>query len=94
MDAGMDTTLVIPALGSSSGHLLFSYPLLHQFDITITDHIPLMITMSMIVMTEFGSPGIGNTGVAPMVGKKSGFPATGNGGNDSGGKVFLLELPL
>lgn len=82
MGTGTDTPIMaIPALGSSSGHLLFFYPpLLRRFDTTITDPIPLMITMNMTAMTEFGFRGIGNTGAAPMVGKKSGFPAIGNGG--------------
>jgi hypothetical protein len=75
----MDTTMVIPALGFLLGHLLFLYPLLHLFDTTITDLILLTITMSMTGMTEFGSRGIGNIGMAPTAGKESGCPAIGNG---------------
>ena len=78
---GMGTTIMaIPALGSSSGHVLSFYPLLRQFDTTITDLIPLTITMSMTGMTGSGSQGIGNIGMAPTVGKEFGFLVTGNGG--------------
>ena len=80
MVTGTDTRIMaIPALGSLSVRLLFSCPLLRQFDTTITDLILLMITMRMSGMTEFGSQGIGNIVVAPTDGKEFGFLAIGNG---------------
>lgn len=80
MGTGTDTTLMaVRILDSLSGHPVFLYPLLRQFAITITDLILLTITMGTTGMTECGSQGIGNTEVAPMVGKGFGFPATGNG---------------
>lgn len=80
MDTGTGTTLVIPALGFSSGPQLFLYPLCRQFDTTITELIPLMIIMIITNgVIEFGFRDIGNIELALTVVKKSGYPATGNG---------------
>ena len=80
MDTGTDTTMVIPALGFSSGHLLFLYPLLRQFDITITELIFLMIIMIITNrVIEFGFRDTGSAEKHVTVGKESGYPATGNG---------------
>jgi len=75
----MDTTLMaVPTLDFLSGHLLFLYPLLPQFDTTMSDHIPLMI-ITTSKMIEFGFRDTWNIGNPPMVGKESGFLAIGNG---------------
>jgi len=80
MDTGTDTTMAIPALGFSSGLLLFLYPLLHLRDTTITDHTPLKITPIITSrMIEFGFLDIWNTGKPRMVGKEFGYLVIGSG---------------
>jgi len=78
MGTGTDTTLMaVPTLDSLSGHLLFLYLLLRQFDTTMSGHIPLMIIMSKMI--GYGFRDTWNIGKPPMVGKESGYLAIGNG---------------
>jgi hypothetical protein len=79
MGTGTDTTLMaVPTLDSLSGHLLFLYPLLRQFDTTMSGHIPLMI-ITTSKMIGYGFRDTWNIGKPPMVGKESGYLAIGNG---------------
>jgi hypothetical protein len=82
MGTGMDTTLMaVPTLDFSSGHLLFLYPLLRQFDTTITELILLMIIMIITNrVIEFGFRDTGSAEKRVTVGKESGYLAIGNGG--------------
>ena len=78
---GTDTTLmVVPTLDSLSAPLFSLYPLLRQFDITITDLIPLVVIMIIMTrMIEFGFWDTGRTEKHVTVGKESGCLAIGNG---------------
>jgi hypothetical protein len=85
MGTGMDTTTdtilaAIPTLGYSLDHLSFLFPLLRQFDTTITGRTPLTVTMIITNrVIGFGFRDIGDIEKLPTVREGFGFLVTGNG---------------
>jgi len=79
-----------PTLDFLSGHLLFLYPLLRQFDTTMSDQIPRMI-ITTSKMIGYGFRDTWNTGKPPMVGKESGYLAIGNGDRNNKEISYIIK---